>query len=560
MTAIERTAYPRFSSKAQYRKSMLETSYQLSNEEVQFIKKIARNVRAQLNLAIQLKVVQNIGYFIDPEEVPGVIQKYLRSQLLIKGPLKAGYAHRSFKSSHRNSVRDFLGLKKWNNKASTPTSISSQRFALNTALQSAATLNHPADIINIVIEVMVSQKYELPNFNTLDRLVRHAKYVVNSKIFNVIKNNLENKGMLPLFDKLLITEDDYNRSGFNALKNIPKSISHKKFRDLLKHHSWLQSFGEMESIFEGVKKNKLHQFAAQAQSLDVTDLEEMSAPARYSLISALLFQAQKESTDALATSCCRIIFKIQKQAKDVLEALRNEHAETAKKVAVFLMNITACIEEQQKNPEDLAKNLLDHYQKEGGTAKVSQDCEKVSAYNSKNYLPLMLDFFHKKRALLIGLLKILKIHSATQDHSLIQAIQIMLEQANKRTRLIKLENALDLSFASEEWKNLVYQKDQNKTHIDRYYFEACVFTYLASDLRSGDIYIDGAETYADYRKDLLPWEECLLMLDDFCAHAKLPNNAKDFVKTLKQRLSEKALQVDLSYPDSTSLVIDEQAC
>jgi len=187
MTAIERTAYPRFSPKAQYRRDVLELNYQLSHIELEFIKKLARNTRARLNIATQLKCIQNIGYFVDPEEIPKAIQKYLRSQLLIKGPLKTGYTHRSSKSTHRNKIRDFLEIKKWDRKIikNGADDISSQRFALNVAFQSAQTLNHPADIINIVIETMLNQKYELPSFNILDRLVRHAKFAVNNKIFSV---------------------------------------------------------------------------------------------------------------------------------------------------------------------------------------------------------------------------------------------------------------------------------------------------------------------------------------------------------------------------------------
>ncbi len=32
-----------------------------------------------------------------------------------------------------------------------------------------------------------------------------------------------------------------------------------------------------------------------------------------------------------------------------------------------------------------------------------------------------------------------------------------------------------------------------------------VFSCLSHELRSGDIFIEGAETYADYRKELLDW-------------------------------------------------------
>jgi len=44
--------------------------------------------------------------------------------------------------------------------------------------------------------------------------------------------------------------------------------------------------------------------------------------------------------------------------------------------------------------------------------------------------------------------------------------------------------------------------------------------------------MDGAEIYADYRKELLPWESFTPLLKDFCNNIGIANNAKEFVKKL----------------------------
>jgi len=43
-----------------------------------------------------------------------------------------------------------------------------------------------------------------------------------------------------------------------------------------------------------------------------------------------------------------------------------------------------------------------------------------------------------------------------------------------------------------------------------------VFVYLADALQTGDLYVIGAETFADYRAQLLPWVECEARLAAYC--------------------------------------------
>ena len=66
--------------------------------------------------------------------------------------------------------------------------------------------------------------------------------------------------------------------------------------------------------------------------------------------------------------------------------------------------------------------------------------------------------------------------------------------------------------------------------VIRKHFEAMVFTYLAEELRTGDIAITGAWDYADWRAMLLPWEECEPLLEGFCASAGLPATAPGFTE------------------------------
>ena len=84
-----------------------------------------------------------------------------------------------------------------------------------------------------------------------------------------------------------------------------------------------------------------------------------------------------------------------------------------------------------------------------------------------------------------------------------------------------------------------------------------MFTYLASELRTGDIAVRGSQAYANWAEQLLPWSDCEELLDEFCAETGLPNTARAFTDQLRTRLADQAAAVDAKYPENTDLVIDQ---
>jgi hypothetical protein len=93
--------------------------------------------------------------------------------------------------------------------------------------------------------------------------------------------------------------------------------------------------------------------------------------------------------------------------------------------------------------------------------------------------------------------------------------------------------------------------------VVRRHFEAMVFTYLAEELRTGDIAVAGAGEYADWRANLLPWEECEPLLEGFCAGAGLPATAAGFTERLGHAHLDAAAALDAGYEDNAGLVIGE---
>ena len=286
MTSIERTAYPYISANRSISKKTLDACYALTKEELDHINQHVRGNRLRLNFAIQLKTFQNLGYFTNFSEIPKSIQDFIKKQLKLPHNLKHFYDHPKTLLRHRDRIREYLKVTPWSTKGED----SAQRVAMHTAYTASQTMNHPADIINVVIETLRGKNFELPVFNTLDRLVRHVRSTVNQKIFQKVIDHLKIDNILGSLDKLLLVEKDEFYSPYQKLKESPKAPTITNFRDYLSYHDWLMELGSMEPYLKGITKVKLKQFAEEAKSLDVDNLKDITDQKKYILIVCLLYQ------------------------------------------------------------------------------------------------------------------------------------------------------------------------------------------------------------------------------------------------------------------------------
>ena len=119
------------------------------------------------------------------------------------------------------------------------------------------------------------------------------------------------------------------------------------------------------------------------------------------------------------------------------------------------------------------------------------------------------------------------------------------------------QDKVDLGFASQRWQSFVIKRRSGSCVSDRRALEVCVFVYLADALQSGDLYVVGAEEFADYRAQLLPWSECEPRLAAYCAALGIPERGADFAAALKAELTSLAAEVDAGFPANSELRIDK---
>lgn len=109
---------------------------------------------------------------------------------------------------------------------------------------------------------------------------------------------------------------------------------------------------------------------------------------------------------------------------------------------------------------------------------------------------------------------------------------------------------IDLRWVPELWWKLITGKSNKKgtpSKIDRRYFELFIFTQIMWELKSGDLFIVGADKYSDYREQLISWEEYNKTKELFGQQVNLPVEGKGFIASLKAQMEKAIADTDNTF-------------
>jgi hypothetical protein len=305
VTALERTAYPRFKRRPSAKE--LAEVYTPTTEDLAFVRGIARGAAPTLTAMVLLKSFERLGYLPRLQDVPFAVIGHIRSSLRLPPDTALDVTPRTL-YRHRQSIRDYLQVRDWGREA--------RHVAVEAAYRAAQVMNHPADLINVAIEELARQRFELPAFSTLDELARHVRAVVDRRLFDSVMVQLSEKRRRTL-DQLL-ESDQLGRSAFNTLKQPPKQPSLSRLDHLVGHIRWLQELWQPVTFLSQLRPAKVQHLAAEARSLDAAEVRRVGPAKRYSLLLCLIARAQVQGRDDLAETFCKRIARIETRAKEEL--------------------------------------------------------------------------------------------------------------------------------------------------------------------------------------------------------------------------------------------------
>lgn len=541
MASAERTAYPRFSRVFTSRE--LQDVYTPTPEEVLFARLHVRNNAGLLSFLVLLKCFQRLQYFPPLPDVPAPVVDHVRTCLHIPPDLPLGCDQPKTLYRYHASLREHLNVKAYKGKAARHT-------AVQAAYQAAKVMDQQTDLINATIDELVRQKYELPAFSTIDRIVERVHAVEHRRVFGQVLKRLPPEQVEKL-DTLLQSEADEKFTAFHSLKDLPQRSTVSHLETLLNHLDWLDAMGDVDLPLIGIPPVKVRAFAHEAKVLDASDFKRFTPPKRYTLLLSLIHQMRVRTRDDIAEMFLKRVGTIEKRTRQELAEIQQAQRSRVEKLAVALDDVLDFIDSDVSDLE-AGQQLRAFLGRNGAIAKLRGDCAAVKEWDNGNYLPLLWKHYRSHRKVLFRLARALPLESTSQDRALLDAMALVLRHG--RADLIPAKD-IDLSFATERWRTLMCREDDGRQLLLRRQFEVCVFFHVAAELKSNDLSIAGSEAFADYRRQCLTWEECQPLLTEYCSKVGLPSTAKGLTGHLRTQLAETAKRVDQGYPQNDGAIV-----
>lgn len=575
MPSVHETAYPRL--KSSHTTSELTDSYTPTSAETEIAEQVAKGQTAKLCFIVLLKTFQRLGYFVLVRDVPPqIITHIARSLPLFRGEYSpdelAQYDNSGTRRRHIPIIRARLSLKPFDREA---------HALLSDSLRVAAqTKEDLADIINVGIEELIRARRELPGFSTLQEEAQRCRAEVNRAVYRRVSEALGVDGRR-VVDEWLKADETTRRSGWNALKSDPGKPTLAELREMVAQLKWLMKRNIGATAFGIVPDVKIQHFAAEAKSLDAARINEMESHKRYTLAAALIKTQVARTLDDLGEMFVKRMKKIHLKGQAALADFRMRHQSRTDGLIELLQELLTTMQQEGTAEERLtALLLLVGHQPE----TIIEDCQAYTAYAGDNYAPFLWRFYKSHRQTLFEWLDQVRLVSTSQDASLENALDFLrAHRYNKADRIIALHtkrvaasessndsafdahNAshalpLDLSWIPDKWWKLVTgisSREVTPMQVDRRHFEVCLFSQLMWELKSGDLCIVDSDKFADYREQLISWEEYAQTIAAYGEQVELPTEAMTFVAETRRWLEEVASATDSTFPANEMLHIED---
>jgi TnpA family transposase len=555
MAAIYETAYPRLKSNLSY-KELTELFTPTTEERALLELKTKKTLPVtRLGFMIILKCYQYLGRPIKLEKAGSQIITYLAMQLGVDLSIDLTNYSKLTRKRHIKIIREYLKI---NNDQE-----ERKKIMKAAAIEAATKKENLADIVNIIIEELIKNTFELPTFSKLIKLAKAARIVVNNNNFTEIYNKLsiEQKKLIDRILELEKPEDPNNEYlSWLDLKQEPKKPTYKNIKEFINYINQLRNLWQKINIDLGfIPYARLEQLRDEAMIADLDDMQCMKATKRYALAVILIYIKSGSAVDDLVQVFILWNRQIETQAKNNLEQYRLDQAAKVDDLIGVLYQILLAV----KNNTTAQDQVRDIYATLGGeTDQFIEQCKKYLGLTGENHIVWMKKPYNNRRHVVFQLLDNLAIFSSTQDKSIENALIFIKHHHHSTKEWIELNTTPiqpDLSLLSAGWYKAVTGVDPgvpvNKIH--RQYYEIAVCSVLKNDLTCSDAYVDGAFVYDDPNKQFITWKEFHTGVDGYCDLIKLPKDPAKFVNYLQIRLKDTAKKVDDNYPNNDYLTIEE---
>src|SRR5262249_28694427 len=209
MPRLQDTAYPRLKSVLTARD--LNTAFTPTPDELLLARRLTKGPAAQLGFLMLLKLYQRLGRAMPLAEAPRpIIEHVARVAALPSAALVPdAYDHSGTQQRHLTAIRQYLQVQ--------PYGAVGRHTMIAALAEAAATKYELEDLINVAIDQLVRQRFELPAFDTLNRAARRVRATYSQALYKRVFEALSEDDLARI-DTLFITDLTTLRTPWNELK------------------------------------------------------------------------------------------------------------------------------------------------------------------------------------------------------------------------------------------------------------------------------------------------------------------------------------------------------
>lgn len=554
MPRIDETAYRQL--KAVPTERELRELYTPTLDERHLARQHTTGRPALVAFLVLLKTFQHLGYAISLASVPMPIVSHVAKLMdcQVTGQDLINYDLSGTRRRHLQVIRMHLQI---------VASGDAMREAMEQAMREACeSKDEVIDLINIAIEQLIRQRFELPAFSTLERAAKRIRAEVTSGLHTQVTTTIM-PAEQEAIDRLFLVDAETGESTWQALKVDPQNPTLSHFEALMARASWLLALPISTEVLASVPDAKIQRFATEALALDANRMKHLQVRKRSTLALSLLRVQRAQILDDIAEMFCKRMLKIQHQGQEAFDLAQKAASARVTRLIEALRDVTSAYEKEGTVDERM-KAIDVVYG--GASAQILNDCETQLALLAHTSLPFLRTFVSRHRASLFRFLSTVTLHSPHQNKAIEEAIQFL--QANehrsgKYLRTARVEHhkgsppkiipLVDLSWMSDTWRRIVTGKAGRKIipeRVDRQHFEACVFTQILWDVKTGDLYVEGSDRYANTWAQGISWETYTESVDAYGQMMGFPVDGPGFVAHLKTWLSTIANETDQAFPNA----------
>jgi len=559
---IQDTAYPRL--KRTLTPHEVTEFYTPIPDDLLLVARLTKTPATKVCCLLALKTVQRLGYFLPLSDIPLEIVRHVARAVgltTLATNVLAQYDQANTSQRHRVAIRAHLRIQ--------PYGAAARRVVVQTMGDAARTKHQLADLVNVALEELVRQRYELPAFRTLARAARRIRAAMTHRLYRQVFAALSD-AVREHIDALFVAEPTTRRTPWNDLKADPGNPTLTHLKALVDRLTSPQTLNGGRLALAGIPDVKLKHFAAEARTLDAARMVTLEPSKRYTLAVASLAVQTAQAHDDLAEMFIRRMQTIHQKGRDALLAYHAQYQQRTDGLIGTLHDVIMAY----RSDGDVADRMaaIDDVLGERSEAVLAQ-CDAHLAYAGNNYFPLLWACYTSHRSPLFRILRTLTVRSTSQDRTLEHAIAFLVRhEQSKRDwlptvqeerdgkRFLRWVPLVDLSWVPEGWWRLLTEQRSRATYprqINRRHFEVCVFSQIMTDLKAGDLAVVGSDAFADYRDQLISLDEYAQSVTTYGQVVGLPVTGDAFVSQMQATLAEIAQATAQSFPTNHAVRIEE---